>query len=131
MVPARTLHTANLYQMATLALASLFCMVWWPHGLQGLLMGGLLMVGNLSVAQFLVRKVINQGRPQPLYLVALSLKFVALLGLVAFLLYTFKPDILAFALGLCCYFIGIALALTVPGTFAPAPARAAPTEVKQ
>ncbi|RYF04598.1 MAG: hypothetical protein EOO40_11055 [Deltaproteobacteria bacterium] len=95
------------HQAAVLAVAAAVCGSLWPQGLQGLLLGGSVALVN----QLGSRRLAKPGGTPGRLAAALGLKSVAMVGLTTLLMAWLQPNLLAFAMGLATFFIGLTTAL--------------------
>jgi hypothetical protein len=112
MISARTLQLASLYQIAVVLSAGLLSILFWDGAASGIFLGGLLMGANFWARRYLASKVFEPERAKPVYLIALGMKMMVALGLIALLLKIFSPHPVGFAIGMATLFMGIGLAIT-------------------
>ena len=110
MVTARTLALASIYQLGITAVAALGCAWRWREGLVGVAVGGGLMALNFWLVRFLGQRAMVSAQPRLVYVLALALKFVVMLGLIALAMTLLHPNPAALAAGMLTLFLGIALA---------------------
>lgn len=111
MVSIRTLTLANMYQLATLAVVAGLAWLGWRDGLSGLLLGGAITSLNFMLMRTLGARVLASTGPKAAYALALGLKFMVLLALVAVTMIYIQPNVVAFALGMGTLFVGVALSM--------------------
>ncbi len=109
---SRIIRRLFIYQLATVALASLLAFWLWRGSGFGVFIGGLFACGNLLAIKVLVeRTLVRVGGHRLLYGIMLALKTAAALAVIAVLLLVAKVPPLAFGLGLVVAFLGLLLAL--------------------
>ncbi len=107
----RMMSLATWYQAGAALVAGLVCFWLWPAGAWGVLFVGAFAVSNFWAWQVLVRRSFGEGKPRPIYLVALGTKMLVTLGILTLIVVVLRPPALAIALGLSTLFVGLALAM--------------------
>jgi hypothetical protein len=105
------LSRASWYQAASTAVFALLSLWLWPALALAIGVGGALMTANFwAMRVFLARALAGSNR-RLAYGIALSVKFVVVLGLLAVLVLVLQIDPIGIAIGMMSLFVGIGLAV--------------------
>lgn len=115
MTSAQILRRISGYQLVSLVVLALAAAVFRPHALVAVLAGGLLMAANFHLLGLLGRRAFSGSTPKLGYALLMAVKLVVVLSLMALFVLVLRLDPLAFALGLGTLFVGLAIAILVPG----------------
>ncbi|MEE8408549.1 MAG: hypothetical protein V3T05_02995 [Myxococcota bacterium] len=110
MVSQRVLVLASAYQLGAAIVFSLLSLWLCPERMTAVLFGGLLMTLNFWALRFFAAKALGGSQPKVAYALLLSVKLVAVMGLLAIAMLVLRLDALGIALGLSTLFVGIGFA---------------------
>ncbi|MBI5508527.1 MAG: hypothetical protein HY903_07225 [Deltaproteobacteria bacterium] len=110
MVSHKTLFLTSLYQLATTVVFVALSLWLWPSRALAVLAGGALLGVNFWALRYFAVKAFAGSKPKVAYALALAVKLVAMMGLMALCLSVLRLDGLGFGLGLSSLFVAIGLA---------------------
>lgn len=119
------LQVTSFYHLVCVGVAAIGCLVVWPDGALGVLVGGVLMAGNFWVLRAMMRRILSgaANRTKLIYAILLALKLVAVMGVMAVLVLVIDINPIGLALGMATLFFGVGLtalhAVFRPNLFPP------------
>ena len=105
------LRRISLYQATLGVLGTLFYLFFKPMLGLHFGLGALIIGGNFWLMRFLMLRAFASPKSQLTYVGLLAIKLVAILAVMSLTLWLFKPDPLAFTLGLGSLFVAIPAAV--------------------
>jgi hypothetical protein len=108
----RFLNLTSIYQVVAVALTSLVTFVAWPAGALSVLFGGGFGAMNFYALRGMGERALSANDHRLAWVLALGLKLVTTLGVMAALVFVLELDVLGFALGLATLFVGLLAALS-------------------
>ena len=111
MATPHMLHLTGRYQLGVLAILVPFALWQAPRFGLGVLLGGLLMALNFLLLRHLAARTFAGDRRRLLYAVALAVKLVAVMAVMAFVVLVVRVEPAGLATGLATLFLGLGAAM--------------------
>ena len=111
MVDTRILNRTHGYQAAATAATCAACLCFWREAALGVFLGGLVVAGNFCLMRWLLERLVVPGRLRFWIALALMFKVVAVMAVIALVLWIFAVHALGFAIGMATLLFGIGAAV--------------------